>query len=396
MLRILPSAAALTLAFALAPPPAHAQRDPACGGACARLLDEGMALSAQGKLADALAKFKEASAAAPTASPPLSAAAHVYTMALPKVKPEQVDVIRKQAEGLARAALKLAPGDPVAQEVLRTLADATPSPLHRANAAAETVLLEAELLFSRRQYPQALEKYEQAMRLDPQHAGAWVGAGDCWFMQQQWDKAEAMFRRATAIEPRNGQAWRFLADALFHQRRIADAEAALLSGIAADPSQLPSWTKLASVRSQAGLPLKPLGLRRPAVRIGADGKAVIEIDEALQKTDTTFDGAMRLGLAAGEATARTATAGPRQSPFEIELAAWKLAFTAADEMSEKSGEKPTDPALLAMQRMQRDGQLEPAVFVLLYREAYRPEYERWLAAHPGGVKAFIDRYGLRP
>ena len=56
----------------------------------------------------------------------------------------------------------------------------------------------------------------------------------------------------------------------------------------------------------------------------------------------------------------------------------------------------SDPALLAMQGLARDGQLEPAIFVLLYKESYRPEYERWLAAHPGGVKAFIDRYGLRP
>lgn len=61
-----------------------------------------------------------------------------------------------------------------------------------------------------------------------------------------------------------------------------------------------------------------------------------------------------------------------------------------------AGKKLSDPALLAMQAMQRDGQLEPAIFILLYKEAYRLDYERWLAAHPDGVKAFIDRYGLRP
>jgi tetratricopeptide (TPR) repeat protein len=385
----------LAAALALALPLAHAQRDPACSGACADLLDEGRALTVQGKLPDALAKYKEASSAAPKASAPLSAAAHVYLTALPSARPEQADAIRRQAEGLARAALKLSPIDPLAQEVLRALADGTPSPLRRPAAAADAVLAEAELLFSRRQYPQALEKYQQAMQLDPQYSGAWVGAGDCWFMQQDWTKAEAMFRRATAIEPRNGQAWRFLADALFHQGKAADAEGALLSGIAADPSQLPSWNKLASLRSRAGRPLKPLALRRATVRIGADGKATIELEESLQSAPA-FDNAMRIGLAAGEANARTAAASPKPTPFEIELAAWRLAFTAADEMSAKDGAKPSDPALLTMQALNRDGQLEPAIFVLLYKEAYRPEFERWLAAHPDGVRSFIDRYGLRP
>lgn len=32
----------------------------------------------------------------------------------------------------------------------------------------------------------------------------------------------------------------------------------------------------------------------------------------------------------------------------------------------------------------------------MFRQAYRPSLEAWVAAHPGGVKEFIDRYGLQP
>ncbi|MFC5548708.1 tetratricopeptide repeat protein [Massilia aerilata] len=387
----------MAAAIALALPLAHAEADAACSGACASLVGEGRALAVQGKLQEAMAKFKAASAAAPKASAPLSSAAHAYLLIVDAVKPEQAPAIRKQAEGLARAALQLAADDPLALEVLRMLADATPSPLRLPNQAAAAPLGEAEQLFAQRKFAAALEKYEQAMKLDPLYSGSWVGAGDCWYMQHDWARAEAMFVRATEIEARNGQAWRFLSDALYEQGKQAAAEGALLNGIAADPAQLPSWNKLAALRARAGKPLKPLALRRGAsVGIGADGKATISIDGDLQKASGTADNAIRLALAMAEVNARKPKDGARASPFEIERQAWRLAMTVADETVANGAAPMTDPALLTMQGMARDGELEPAIFILLYKEAYRPEYERWLAAHPDGVKVFIERYGLRP
>jgi len=394
MLRtLIAAAAALTLALAL--PLAHADADPACSGACASLLAEGRALTVQGRLPDALAKYQAAAAAAPKASAPLSAAAHMFLSAADPAKPEQAAALRKQADGLARGALKLQPDDPLAQEVLRVLLDATPSPLRRPNEAAAAVQAEAEVRFARHDYAGARAYYEKMMQLDPQYSYAWVGAGDCWYMQHEWTKAEAMFRRATDIEPRNGQAWRFLSDALVEQGRLADGEAALVSGIAADPAQLPSWNKLAGLRARAGRPLTALAVRRGGVTIGADGKATVSLDADLQKTSGTPDSAVRLALAVAEASARTAKDAPTRSPFDIELQAWQLALQVAGDAT-AAGKKLSDPALLVMQALQRDGQLEPAIFVLLYKEAYRPDYERWLAAHPDGVRTFIDRYGLRP
>jgi tetratricopeptide (TPR) repeat protein len=386
----------LAAALALALPLAHADFDPACSGACASLLGEGFAFKAQGKFPDALAKFKAAAEAAPAASAPLAAEAALFLDVSKSAKPADAVTLRTQAEVLARGALKRKADDPLALEVLRELADATPSPLHVPNAAASKRINEAEVLFAQRQYPAALAKYQEAMQLDPEFSGAWVGAGDCWYMQHDWAQAVPLFRRATEIEPRNSQAWRFLADALAGQGKLAQAEGALLSGITADPSQLPNWNKLAGLRGVIGKPLKPLRLQRAGVHIGADGKTEIRLDEKLQKTATPFDSAVRIALAVGEVNARTTKTAPKASAFEIEMDAWKMALQSADEMGAKDGEKPTDAALLAMQGLARDGQLEPAIFVLLYKEAYRPDYERWLAAHPDGVKAFIDRYGLRP
>jgi hypothetical protein len=149
------------------------------------------------------------------------------------------------------------------------------------------------------------------------------------------------------------------------------------------------------MRSQQGLPLKQLGLKR-GVRVVAkdDGTYAVNIDEPSDKKTDTPDFGVRLMLGATEANMRKANKGA--TPYEIELEAWRTALKVADELKSNTGKDLSDPALRQMQALARDGQLEPAILLLMFRQAYRPALDAWLAAQPGGVKEFIDRYGLRP
>jgi hypothetical protein len=99
-------------------------------------------------------------------------------------------------------------------------------------------------------------------------------------------------------------------------------------------------------------------------------------------------------LGANEANMRKANKGA--APYEIELEGWRTAMKVADELKANTGKDLSDPALRQMQALARDGQLEPAILILMFRQAYRPALDAWVATHPGGIKEFIDRYGLRP
>jgi tetratricopeptide (TPR) repeat protein len=370
-----------------------------CSQACQDLIGEGHAFEAKGQYQQALEKFKAAEKAAPEASLPLSSAAALLQDLSGRVEPAQAAKMREQARALATRAASMWADDPVAQETLRKLDDDGPSPLHVPGPEAEKLHVEAEVEFTQRRFAAALAKYEALMKLDPQYSAAWIGAGDCHYFQKDWVSAEAMFRRATEIEPRNAQAWRFLSDALLQQGKRGAAEAALVSGIAADPSQKPNWSKLAVLRAGAGLPLRPLGLRRLARVLpapDANGKYTMEIDESISDKADTPDGAIPVMLAATEANLRIAAKGQPSSPYEVQLNAWRAALRTADELKAETGKVFTDPALLQIQALAKDGQLEPAILILMFRQSYRPALEAWVAAHPGGVKEFIDRYGLRP
>jgi len=368
-----------------------------CGEPCHTLVRDAHVLEGQGKYQEALDKYQAAEKADPQASLPLSLQAGLMfklSSVAPKDKAAQV---RQTARVLAERATALAADDPIAHEVLRMLDDGGASPLHTPNPRAAKLLAEGEALFAQRKPKESLLKYEAAMDADPKASSAWVGAADCYFVQGDWPRAEALFRRATEIEPKNAQAWRFLSDALLAQGQRAPAEAALYSSIAADPSQRPSWGKLARLRAAAGLPLKPLAFRR-GVRVeqGVDGKFTINVDKSTAESADTPNYAIRLALAMAELNVRKTGTAKARSPYEIELEAWRMALKIMDEVGAAGGQGVSDPALLQMQTLSREGQLEVAILLLMFRQSYRPALEAWLAANPGGVKSFIDRYGLQP
>lgn len=395
-LRILARALPFAALLALGAPLAHASVE--CGGACHDLIEKARALEGQGKYQDAINTYKAAEQADRQASQPVSMAAALMLRLSANMKPEQAKPLYDMARAGARYALKLAPNDPLALETLRLIDDA-PTPLHAPTPEAARLLNEGEAEYAQRHFKEALQKYEAAAQADPQYAMAWVDAGDCYYVQKDYAQAEIRFRRATEIEPRNAQAWRFLSDALRAQGRDADAETALLSGIAADPSQQPDWNKLASLRAKHSLPLKSLALRRGVhVQTGPDGKLAVQLESPPEHDTATPDLALRMALGISEVKLRgdDKDAGTSRSPYALELAAWRMALTAIGETQAKGGQAVTEPALMQMQAFARDGQLEPAILLLAFRQAYRPDLEAWEAAHPDGVKAFIDRYGLRP
>lgn len=390
----------LMLSLALLSAASHAGVLP--NDAARALIQQGNVLATQGRYQDAVQQFQAASRADPASSSPVAAIAHVLLLAADAQQGSNAATLRQQAEGAAHYALTLGADDPLAQEVLRLLADEKPAPLNMPSQAAWKLLQEGETLFQSNKPAEAVVKYEEAARIDPRYSTAMVYAGDCYFVQKNWPEAETRFRKATEIEPLNGQAWRFLSDALAWQNKWTASEAALLSGIAAHPSQLPTWNKLASLRGKQGYPLTALKLqRKAAVQLDSDtGKYDIKLDPAVASgaDQRQADGAVWLMLALTESNLRAANRRQRQPdrPFAIELAAWQAAMKAADELSARDQVDLSDPALRTMRMLAKADQLETGLLLLAYKESWRPEFEAWKKEHPDGVRKFIDTYALRP
>ena len=371
--------------------------------AAAALVQAGDTQLFQRQPVEAIRSYEAAMKADPTSSVPLSKLANtLYFLSILQTDAAKKSEWRAQSEALAQRALKLAPRDPIAQEVLRLLSEEKPAPLHEPTEHALKLQHEGEQLFIAGKLDEAREKYMQAAQADPLFSTAWIYAGDCYYAQKKWPEAEEMFRKGVTIEPLNSQGWRFLSDALAYQGKRAAAEEALLNGIAAQPSQMPNWGKLAHMREAAGTPLKPLGLVRKASASldPATGKSTIHLDAAFSAPaeQKKPDGAVWLMVGMSEANIRSKDLQDKTTTtsFAMELAVWKGAMKVADEMAANGGGALTDPGLVAMQTLAKADQLEAGLLLLRYKESYRPEFEAWKKAHPNGIRKFVDTWGLQP
>lgn len=367
-----------------------------------KLVSEGQALQANGQYKEALEKYEAARKLSPDASSPLSSAAYLLQALAGGMPAESAAKVRQQAEALARAALKLAANDPMAAEVLRMQSDPTVVPAYKPSEAAGQAYAEGEVLFHKGQYEAARVKYREAQLADPKFSNAWLMEGDTYFVEKNWPAAEMLFQKAAAVDPKNAQAWRFQADALMRLGNRAGAEAAALNAVAAQPGQQPSWDRLAMIAELDKQPYARLRLERKA-SVSFDpksGKSTVQMDGEFKdaKAEANTDYAMWLTYAVAQVNARAAAEkdGRKLSPFAQELAGWTTALKVADELVQAGGPAPVTPALQALRKLATPDQLEAAVLLLMYREAYRPEFEAWKQAHPDGIKAFLGANRLIP
>ncbi|CAN7323790.1 hypothetical protein LJR289_001716 [Pseudoduganella sp. LjRoot289] len=368
-----------------------------------KLLAEGNVLHGQGKFKEALEKFGEARKASPEASAPLSAGANLLMVIAAGIPDDAARSARQQqAADVARAALKLDSGDIVALEVLRLLADPSSISAYQPNAAAGKAYAEGEALFHAAKYEEARAKYREAQRADPKFASAWVMEGDTYFMEKNWLAAEMLFQKATVIDPQSAQAWRFLADTLARLGNRNGVESAALNAIAAQPGQQMSWDRLAMVAQLDKQPLARLQFaRRASVKFDpATGKAAISLAEEFKdaKGDAAPERAIWLAYALGQANAQTAAAkaGRTLSPYALEREGWTVAMKMLAEVEAKGQPLPQSPVLLAIRKLYAAGDLDAAILLLMYREAYRPEFEAWKTAHPDGIRQFVAAHRLMP
>ena len=367
------------------------------------LAQRGLAFVTSGQFPQAREQFELAAKADPQASHPVGALALLYYIVSDagSLDDQQRQATRKAAAETARRALALDAQDPLGQEVARRLAGGGVRARYAPAGNAMELVVAGEQLFSKKEYAAALQKYEQAIAADPGFADAWLFAGDCYFVQRQWEPAAEHFRKAAQIDPLHEQAWRYLADALLEQQKWPEMELALAGAIAAHPDQLSAWQRMEQFQANHGVPLTALKLQPRATASIEAGTGQPQVKLQVGKPAGAagahgVDDAFWIALAVGQASAQAAVQRGDKTAFGADLDAWKAAFLALDEMEAAGPERLRDPAVRILRAIAIKGELEAALLLLQYKEAYRPSLEAWKTAQPGGVRKFINTWHLMP
>lgn len=269
------------------------------------------------------------------------------------------------------------------------------------NAQALAAFEAGERSYAARDFQKAREAYGRALAADPGFVLAMLYLGDTYHDNIGHPEALAWYRKAAQARPAFPKAWRFLSDGCAEAGQVKEAEEALVSGLAGHPGNRLLWLKLSERYGAQDRPLKKLVFDPPfRPSWNPQGSLTLQAThEVLGSEGREIWPVLLAGLLGGakvEVKDPGPGAPPLETPFQKARLFWTLALEALETQVKKTGERVQDRYLAEFLRFKQEGQLDAALFVLRYQEAFRPDFEAWKQAHPGAIEAFIRTSGCRP
>jgi tetratricopeptide (TPR) repeat protein len=359
----------------------------------------------EGKVGEALGQLDQAIARDPKDPQPLWIKAQVHRELAMQTKGWASAWNRECAEESAEAILELGlnkesmAGALVLLQHLRD--DERPAPAEP-SALAKKAFDEGEAAFHKQDWSAARAGYEKALKESPGYAVAALYIGDSYFAERRLEESIPWFRKAAGLNPADPRPWRYLADAQAALGRKKEAETTMIEAIQIFPGNRASWQPLAWHRAAEGRHMTRLAFK-PGVTVGwdKDGKQTVGIqsspaDPHAQAVWMLLAGSILDTISIEEKPGGEKGGAALRSRFQQERFFWDLALKSYAEACRSANQEPKDRILRQFLKFQQDGQLDAAIFLLRYREAFRPDYEAWRKSSPGAVQAFLDRYNIRP
>lgn len=288
-------------------------------------------------------------------------------------------------------ASRLDPDDNLTWIQGKVLFGASPVKLQPDNPKAAKKFKKAEDLIAKLKYRKAAELYLQVMEEEPTFSRAVLHLGDCFFQNGQMEQALKAYRMAAQISPLDPSTHRFAADALLKLGRGEEARRSLMTSLLADPSYPWAWRDLRGMRGPQGLErhldLIPVDLLLPLPQ---------DYDRLMSAIDAATASAWRIYLDC-------------KIQWQNELHRSRFGgqpyhYSAAEEvdclgrLTEKWGElrlldpQLSDPELDFLRQIALADQLQAFVFLELFSELLRPEFEAWKRRDPDAAQRYLEDF----
>ncbi|GAC1565483.1 MAG: hypothetical protein NVS3B14_03350 [Ktedonobacteraceae bacterium] len=113
---------------------------------------------------------------------------------------------------------------------------------------------EGDALLKQQQYAQALQAYEEALRMDARNFHAWNGKGTALYSQGNYRKAYEAYQKATEIEVDNPVVWVSTGLALNRLQRYSQALVHFERALTLDPTYVAAWNGKADAQLDMNMP----------------------------------------------------------------------------------------------------------------------------------------------
>lgn len=315
---------------------------------------------------------------------------------------------RRRGRELLLKAQKLGAEDTLLRSMLESIpADGGNDAQLSTKKEAEDAMREGEAAFAKKDFAQAIERYQLALLLDPNLYEAALFTGDVYYATAEQKKAGEWFARAAAINPDRETAYRYWGDSLIKQGRVTEAGDKFVEAYLAEPydrltrAAFLNWGQKVNIQ-----------LNHPAVEIPTNvtsqqqGQVMINIDpNSLKKDDTSGAGAawFLYGLIRGGwGSANFAKQYPKEKKYRHSLKeeadALRAAIKAYAEQQKKNaksnGSATPDPSLETLTKLEQEGFLESFILLALPDEGIAQDYPEYRRTNLDTLRRYVKQYVL--
>lgn len=252
------------------------------------------------------------------------------------------------------------------------------------------VYAKAENFFAKGQYYEAAKLYLKVMEAEPEFSRAYLHMGDCHFENNNFTQALLAYRAAAQLAPLDASTHRFAADALFRLGRTEEARQSLMASLLADPEYPLIWRDLKRTSNQGferHLYVIPMDLML------AQSAHYSNLLENLEpKTAPAWQAYLDMKLRWQERIF------PEEFPGEPHRHTAREELACLTGLAEKWGEMRMedplleDPELEFLCQLFLDDQLDTFIFLELFSELLRPEFETWKQQNAGKIEPYLKDY----
>lgn len=260
-----------------------------------------------------------------------------------------------------------------------------------AHKQAEEIMQKAESAFVTGKLDEALELYQQALKLDPKLYHAALFSGDVYTHKEKWADAEVWYQRAIAIDPNIETAYRYSATPLMKQRKFDQARDRYIEAWITEPYSKFAIQGMIQWGQATGTGLSHPKLDIPKTTVGADGKE----NTTINVTDAD-DGSM--AWIAYSATRETwkkekfAKTYPAEKVYRHSVAEEADALRSVVSMAKTLKAKTLNPQIVLLEKIDKEGLLEAFIIMGLPDAGIAQEHAAYLRTNRDKLRKYVVNY----
>ena len=255
-----------------------------------------------------------------------------------------------------------------------------------------------ESAFMKKDFPKAIEYYQQALLLEPTLYEAALFIGDSYFSSADQRKASEWFAKAVEIDPNRETAYRYWGDALMKQARVTEAGDKFVEAYIAEPYSRLSNSGLVNWASKVGVQLA-----HPKIDFSADvsaqqnGSSTLTLDpNAIKKDDKSTQAWMMYGITrASWVQKEFKQQYPGETEYRHSLGEEVAAIKAAlGQISAEKDPAKLDPSLVALAKLDKEGLLESYVLLARVDAGIAKDFKAYRKDHVAKLREYVNKYVL--